>query len=275
MNATRLDRTILRLTGPDARPFLDNLITQDLTRLADAPVYGGLLSPQGKVQADFFVWPFAEGVYLDADPNRGADLMRRLTMFKLRAAVEIADVSAEFAILAGDGDAPANAAPDPRLPDLGWRKLAAAGEAEDVSAEAAPYASRRIAAGVPDLAADSGAEEVFALEALFEELHGVDFKKGCFVGQENVSRMKRRATTRKKFCPIVFDGAAPAPMTEVTAAGVSFGTVRTGIGGRAIALLRLDRVAEALAQGKTLEAGGRPVHIDPPGWLLMPAKDAT
>ncbi|MET0182615.1 MAG: folate-binding protein [Caulobacterales bacterium] len=274
MSALRLDRTILRLSGPDARPFLDNLITQNLERLTNKPVYGGLLSPQGKAQADFFIWPQADdGLLLEADPARGADLFRRLSMFKLRAAVTIDDESAAYAVVAGFDDTPEGAAADPRLAALGWRKIVPAAEAEAIVRDDMRYAAHRIACGVPDLAIDAAAEEVFALEALFEELNGVDFKKGCFVGQENVSRMKRRATTRKKFCPIAFEGAAPAPMTPITAGGVEFGSVRSGIDGFAIALLRLDRVTEALAQGKTLDAGGKLVTLAPPSWLLMPAKE--
>jgi folate-binding Fe-S cluster repair protein YgfZ len=111
---------------------------------------------------------------------------------------------------------------------------------------------------------------LFALEALFEELNGVDFHKGCFVGQENVSRMKRRATTRKKLCPIGFAGEAPAPGTPITAGAAVQGDVRTGLAGRALALIRLDRAQEALDKGETLLAGDRPVRLDPPPWLIMP-----
>jgi folate-binding protein YgfZ len=134
----------------------------------------------------------------------------------------------------------------------------------------AEYNARRIALGVPDLARDAVVEEVFALEALLEELNGVDFQKGCFVGQENVSRMKRRATTRKKFCPIVFAGPAPAPGTPLMSGAAEMGSVRSGAEGRAIALVRLDR---ALAATAPLTADGRPVRLDPPPWLILPQRD--
>src|SRR5262249_7611286 len=161
-------------------------------------IYAGLLSPQGKVAADFFLWGDGDAVLIEADAARGPDLLRRLGLYRLRAQGEIADVSSRMSAHAhaGQPDAPF-AAPDPRLSALGWRTLGAAGAG---AMDRAAYEKRRVQEGVPDLAADGEPEEVFALEALFEELNGVDFQKGCFVGQENVSRMKRRATTRRKFC---------------------------------------------------------------------------
>lgn len=260
----RLDRSLIRVSGPEARKFLNNVLTQELDRLDSAPVvYAALLTPQGKVLADMFVWAEPEGVLLDVDPARGEDLMRRLSMYKLRANATLEDVSFEHDVLVSDS-AFDGAAPDPRMPALGWRKIAPKGAATTNHAE---YDARRLALGVPDLARDCGPDEVFALEALLEELNGVDFQKGCFVGQENVSRMKRRATTRKKFCPIMFDGAPPAPGTPVLAGAAELGTVRSGAEGRAMALLRLDRALEAHA---LLTADGKDVRLDPPDWLLLP-----
>src|SRR5690606_32158292 len=120
---------------------------------------------------------------------------------------------------------------------------------------------------------DAAPEEVFALEALLEELNGVDFKKGCFIGQENVSRMKRRATTRRKFCPIAFDGEAIPYGATVRAGEAEIGAVRSGGAGRAIALLRLDRALEALDAGAPLSAAGRSIRLDPPPWLTLPARE--
>lgn len=273
--AYRLDRTVLFLSGPDAAPFLQNLATQDLDRLAGTPaVYAGLLSPQGKVLADFFIWRGEGGLWLEADAARGPDLLRRLSMFKLRAAVTIEDKSDAVCVLAGNEDAPPGAiarAPDPRLPALGWRALAP--QAPTAPEPLAAYHAARIAAGVPDLVQDASPEEAFALEALFEELNGVDFHKGCFVGQENVSRMKRRATTRRKFCRIAFDGEAPAYGAPVQAGEVVLGAVRSSAAGKAIALLRLDRALAAASQGTVLAAAGAPIRLDPPDWLILPGKD--
>ncbi|MDX2275949.1 MAG: hypothetical protein NW206_10925 [Hyphomonadaceae bacterium] len=277
MPPARLDRTILRLTGPDARSLLNGLLTQNLDLLDQAPVvYAGLLTPQGKVIADMLVWAAPDGVLIEADPARGPDLLRRLTLYKLRAAVAIEDTSATHMVLVSDV-AFEGAAPDPRLPALGFRSIAPRADAPAVDLEA--LHAKRLALGVPDLAADAAAEEVFALEALFEELNGVDFHKGCFVGQENVSRMKRRATTRKKFCPIVFEGAAPSIGESVRAGEAELGSVRAVGAGRALALLRLDRALEALSRGGALMAGETEVRLAAPDWLILPeppsAQDAA
>jgi folate-binding protein YgfZ len=266
---TRLDRTLIRVSGPDARGFLNNLLTQSLDYLvAGHARYGALLTPQGKVIADMLIWGEGESFVLDADPSRGADLLRRLAMYKLRAQVEIEDVSERRNVLVAD-DVFGEAQLDPRLPALGWRALSAIRSPDG----AAAYEAKRVALGVPDLARDAAPDEVFAGEALLDEQNGVDFQKGCFVGQENVSRMKRRGTTRKKFCRVAFDGEAPAPMTPVLAGEAEIGTVRTGVPGHAIALLRLDRAQEALDAGKTLTAGGREIRLDPPAWLILPQRD--
>jgi folate-binding protein YgfZ len=271
----RLDRTLIRVSGPDSAAFLDNLLTQDVQKLAGAGVqYAALLTPQGKVSADMLLWAAEDGVIIECDASRGPDLMRRLAMYKLRAQVAFEDVSGAFAACYRQKPF-ANAHPDPRFPDgaLGWRAILPSGEATAVS-DGGSCDAHRLALGVPDLARDAQPDEVFAGEALLEELRGVDFQKGCFVGQENVSRMKRRATTRKKFCPIAFDGEPPAFGVAVRSGAAELGSVRTGTAGRAMALLRLDRALEAVAEGKELEADGRPIRLDPPAWLILPAADA-
>ena len=262
---TRLDRSLIRVSGPDARKFLTNVLTQELDKLEQAPVvYAALLTPQGKVLADMIVWAAPDGVLLDVDPSRAEDLFRRLSMYKLRADAKLEDVTASHDVLAA-AEAFEGATRDARLPELGWRKvMTKAARLEDAGA----YAARLLALGVPDLARDAAPDEVFAGEALLDELNGVDFQKGCFVGQENVSRMKRRATTRKKFCPIVFEGAPPAPGAIINAGAAEIGTVRSGADGRAMALLRLDRALDAK---EPLAAGGKEVRLAPPDWLILPA----
>jgi folate-binding protein YgfZ len=197
--------------------------------------------------------------------------MARLNMYKLRRQVLIEDANENHAAIFSP-EPFEGAAPDPRFPDgaLGWRALGAADASPENGAEV--FEASRLALGAPDLARDADPEEVFALEALFEELHGVDFQKGCFVGQETVSRMKRRATTRKKFCPIIFDHDAPSPGTPLLAGENEVGSVRTGAPGRAIAFLRLDRALEAVDKGAALTAAGKPVRLDPPPWLIVPTR---
>ncbi|MCX7358832.1 MAG: folate-binding protein [Alphaproteobacteria bacterium] len=264
----RVERSLIAVTGPDARDFLQNLLTQDLDKLdASGVVYAALLSPQGKVSADMFVWAREEGLLLDVDPSRGADLMRRFSMYKLRANVTLADVSGEVGVLVSTALF-GGAVSDPRLAALGFRAIAPKSDAVLASTD-----ENRIAAGVPDLTRDAQPEEVFAGEALLEELNGVAFDKGCFVGQENVSRMKRRATTRKKFCPVVFDGEPMVFGTPLLAGEAEIGSVRTGVAGRAISLLRLDRALDAVAAGKPLTAAGREIRLDPPPWLILPQRE--
>jgi len=261
----RLHRALIRVAGPDARGFLNNLLTQSLDNLDAAGVlYGALLTPQGKVLADMAIWAEADAVVLELDPSAAEAIQRRLAMYKLRANVKL---EADARSVLWSTQPFEGALADPRLAALGWRKLS---DVSDESGDAA-YEAHRLALGVPDLARDAKPDEVFGLEALLEELNGVDFKKGCFIGQENVSRMKRRATTRKKFCPISFEGEALPYGAPVTAGDAELGEVRTGTAGRAIALLRLDR---ALAAPDALAVAGRSVRLDAPEWLALPPIDA-
>lgn len=270
----RLDRALIRVSGPDSVDFLDNLLTQKVENL-NTPRYAALLSPQGKVIADMFLWRTNGDIVIDADATRGEDLLRRLSMYKLRADVAVADASAALGALFSDARFE-GAAADPRLPDeaLGWRKIAPRAEAQGFTDGADVYDARRLAMGTPDLARDAVPEEVFAGEALLEELGGVDFQKGCFVGQENVSRMKRRATTRRKFCPISFEGAPPAFGAAIQAGDAEIGTVRSGAHGRAIALIRLDRALELSANGARFTVEDREIRLDPPSWLILPLREA-
>lgn len=268
----RLDRALIRASGPDARNFLNNLLTQNLELSGASKVqYGALLTPQGKIVTDVMIWEDDQSLVLEVDRANGGDLLKRLTMYKLRAQVFLEDISNQLAAVWSrvpfDGGFC-----DPRLEALGWRGVASGDVASGDGAAA--LNSHRIALGVPDLARDAAPEEVFALEALLEELNGVDFQKGCFIGQENVSRMKRRATTRRKFCPVVFEGVPPPFGTPIRAGEAELGSVRTGMEGRAIALLRLDRALGAADKGEQLFAGETPIRLDPPDWLILPPRGA-
>ena len=268
--AYRLDRFLIRISGPEARPFLDALVTQNLDRLEREPcLYAGLLTPQGKLFADMIVWRDNDGLILEADPARGPALLQKLNLHKLRAQVSLSDANQDLCVIWDGGGEP-----DPRLAALGLRRLAPRAEAEKLENGAAAFAARMLACGVPDPVRDGALDDAFALEALFEELNGVDFKKGCFLGQENVSRMKRRATTRKKFCPIVFEGEAPAFGAPIKAGEAEIGTVRSGANGRAIAFVRLDRALEAAEKDQALTAGEKIVRLAPPAWLILPAATA-
>lgn len=282
----RLDRAFLRVSGLDAIAFLDNLLTQDVTKIDEKGLlYAALLTPQGKIVSDMFLWSERrvtedsseprDGILIEVDRRFAGELLRRLLMYKLRSAVSIEDVSDyRIALWVPPPDSARGGLPDPRFTDFqhGWRATSGPLRYETPDGDAG-YEAHRIALGVPDLARDAQPEEVFAGEALLEELNGVAFDKGCFVGQENVSRMKRRATTRKKFCPVVFEGEAIAYGAPVLAGEAEIGSVRTGVAGRAIALLRLDRAIDAVAAGKSLTAAGREIRLDPPPWLILPQRE--
>lgn len=276
----------MRVTGDDARPFLDGLLTCGMDRVSpDSPRFGGLLTPQGKLLFDFLVFeapPDAGGgFYLDCAAVFAPDLVKRLGFYRLRAKVAVENLSGSLAIVAGWGDAakPPDemglVAGDPRLPALGWRAIVAPDDAATLASsgeEAADaYEAHRIGLGVPKGGRDFLWNAAFPHEALMDQLHGVDFDKGCYVGQEVVSRMQHRGTARTRIVPIVYhDGFTAEAGSEVTAGGRTVGTVGTGINGRGLAMIRLDRAADALAAGELITAGGLPVSLEKPDWVAFP-----
>jgi folate-binding protein YgfZ len=280
------DRGVVRVAGEDAKSFLDGLATCDLDRVAPGrPRYGGLLTPQGKILFDFIVFQAEDGgYYLDCPKAQAADLVRRLGFYKLRAKVAVADSSAEFSVVAGWGDStqPTDAmaaGDDPRLAALGWRAILARDFAGSIGQqEGEAYHAHRIALGVPEGGKDFVFGDAFPHEALMDQLHGVDFDKGCYVGQEVVSRMQHRGTARTRIVPLVYlDGSAAVPGAEVTAGDRAIGTTGSAAGGRGLAMIRLDRAADALASGAPIHAGGRPVRLERPDWVTfeVPSEAAT
>jgi folate-binding protein YgfZ len=259
------DRGVLRLAGADARKFLQGLITADIDRVRDgAGLHAGLLTPQGKILFDFFVVADGGDVLLDIARDKAAELAKLLGFYKLRAAIEIADApSLAVAVIWGGTPSPLDGAiiyPDSRLTELGVRAVLPAGAgAGDLGcdlASADDYHAFRIGLGVPEGGRDYAFGEAFPHEALFDQLSGVDFTKGCFIGQEVVSRMEHRGTARRRIVPVEGDGPLPAPGTSVEAGGVPIGTLGSVSGGKGLAMLRLDRAEEALARGAALMAGG-------------------
>ncbi|WP_245443861.1 folate-binding protein YgfZ [Microvirga sp. KLBC 81] len=283
------DRGVVRVSGEDAKSFLDGLITCDLDRVSpEAARLGALLSPQGKVLFDFIVFQAPEeiggGYYLDTLKLFATDLTKRLTFYKLRAKVVIEDLSDAMAVVAGwDEQRPDDevglVAEDPRLPELGWRAIIAAQDAaEFAKAPAEAYHVHRIALGVPEGGRDFLFGDAFPHEALMDQLHGVDFDKGCYVGQEVVSRMQHRGTARTRIVPAAYEGGFAADMgVEVTAGEKVLGKTGTGAEGRGLIMIRLDRAADALAAGEPILAGGIPVQLEKPYWVNFsyPGEGAT
>jgi len=259
-------RAVLRLGGLDARDWLQGLVSNDVRRLArDHAVYAALLTPQGKYLFDFFLVEGADGaILLDVAASRAAALMQRLSLYRLRRDVQIADVSAQTQVAlvwrAQTGQAPL-AAPgalvvaDPRDAALGWRLYAqdAAAALALAGAEAAPrdaYDALRVAVAAPESGVELIPDDSYILEAGFERLNGVDFRKGCYVGQEVTARMRHKTDLRKGLLRVRVEGAAPPPGTPVTTAdGKPAGALFTVIDGAGLAHLRFDRAAGPLKAG--------------------------
>jgi folate-binding protein YgfZ len=257
-------RVLVRIGGADWRDFLQGLLTQDVETLAPGELrFAGLLTPQGKLLFDLFLLGTEVGCLIDVAADRRDALIQRLTIYRLRAKVEITADPGRVQALWGSGPGVATDwFVDPRLPALGWRGYVAAwhGGASDLGE--AGYDAHRLALGVPDPAKDAPLETTYPLEANFDLLNGVDFKKGCFVGQETTSRMKRRGVVKSRMLPLRFDGPPPAFGAEVLAGTLRAGEVRSGADGAAMALVRLDRI-----EGAELTVDGRAVEVERPGYL--------
>ena len=234
-------RRILKLTGSEAESFLQGLVTNDLKRLDDGLVYAALLTPQGKYIADFFLLRQGDAVLLDVDASLADTLMQRLTLYKLRADVQIAET--DFRVRRGTGPAPEGALADPRHPDLGWRLYGDEGGDDGTDFDAI-----RVAHCIPETGIEL-TPETFILEAGFERLGGVDFRKGCYVGQEVAARMKHKTELRKGLVRVAVTGRAPVGTAIATAEGKPAGTLYTQADGQGIAYLRHDRSSPGMTAG--------------------------
>lgn len=238
-------RRILRLTGTDVRDFLQGLITNDINHLETGLVYAAILTPQGKYLADFFLVPAGDAVLLDVAASLGDALVQRLNMYKLRADVIIGE--ADLHLHRGLGDQPADGFTDPRHKELGWRAYRETPQTDDT----VDWTALRVAHLIPE----TGIElkpDTFILEAGFERLSGVDFRKGCYVGQEVTARMKHKTELRKGLARVSISGAAETG-SDITANGKIAGTLLSRTSDDAIAYLRFDRATgEMHAEDATL-----------------------
>lgn len=273
------DRALVTVTGPDATALLQGVVTCNVETLGAAEArLGALLTPQGKIQFDFLISRIAEGYRLDVAAEQAAGLAKRLTLYRLRAKVEIA-VDPTVAIAASWGGsttaAEVDVAADARVADLGARLYAAAG-AFSADASEADYHAHRIALGVPEGGRDFPLGDAFPHEALMDQLGGVDFRKGCYVGQEVVSRMQHRGTARTRMLPARYaGGAAAASGSEITAGAKVLGVTGGGAAGRGLVMLRLDRLADAVAAGEPLRADGKVLTVERPAFATFAMPDAA
>lgn len=228
-----MQRKVFRISGTDARRFLQNLITNDVKRLDTGPVYSALLTPQGKFIADFFLIPAGNDVLLDVDADASTTLIPRLNMYKLRADVTISET--DLIVSRGLENAPEGAVADPRDANLGWRYYGA----EDLGTETVDWDALRVDHKIPEMGRELDAES-YILEMGFEGLNGVDFRKGCYVGQEVTARMKHKTELRKGLVRLVGDADIPEN-ADVISNGKVIGRTHTSAGKRALAYLRYDR----------------------------------
>jgi folate-binding protein YgfZ len=276
------DRGVITVTGGDAEGFLHKVVTNNMLDIpAGEARYSGLLTPQGKLLFDFFVVPLPEGAqtgfYFDCLKTQAPELVKRINFHKLRAKIAVEDRSATLGVAAFWNEAPpqgfeGSVYTDPRA-DLGTRVIgthAALAEIAAVNEDA--FEAHRIALGVAEGGLDFPYGDSFVHDANLDLMHGVDFKKGCYVGQEVVSRVHFRKSARKRIVKIRFDGPAPAPGTEVVADETTIGHVGSVAGSNGLAMLRIDRLGEAQAAGTSLKAGAARVEaLVPPEFF----KDAA
>ncbi len=240
-----MERAIYRITGADREHFLQGLVTNDVAGLKQGLVYAALLTPQGKYLADFFLVPAQDSILIDIAASIAAPTIQRLTMYKLRADVQISETGLH--LHRGTDTPPADGFTDPRHPALGWRAYRET--PPEASAELPDWDTLRVKYLIPETGTEL-TPDTFILEADFERLNGVDFRKGCYVGQEVTARMKHKTELRKGL-GLIHLSASVAPGTALTSDGKPAGTVHSVAGDRAIAYLRYDRAEKDLMAGDT------------------------
>ena len=262
------------MAGAETEGFLQRLITNSVKDIAPGESrFSALLSPQGKILFDFFVIPLPEGdgFLIDCVREQSAALAQRLTFHKMRAKIAIEDQSATLGVAAILDDGAAAEIDeivyrDGRAPGMGRRVVAARETlAKTAGADSAEYEARRIAAGVPKGGVDFVYGDTFVQDSNLDWLNGIDFKKGCYVGQEVVARVHHRKSAKKRIVKFSFEGAPPAAGTEIAAAGAALGRVGSTAGSEGLAMLRIDKLEEAQAAGAAVAAGETPIAIAPPG----------
>ncbi len=263
------DRAVVAVEGPDRVAFLQGLVSNDVEQAAPGrAVWAALLSPQGKWLADFFILADGERLLLDVERAQAAMLAQKLSRFRLRSKVTVSVLDGWQVHVAWGGvpEVPSGAvaAPDPRLAEAGWRVLAAEALPAEASVEA--WDAHRLALGLPEGSRDLEADKTVLLEAGFDELSGVSWTKGCYMGQELTARTKYRGLIKRRLVPVEVQGTLPPPGTPVLRGEAEVGTLRSGLGGRALATLRLEALGEALS------CGGAVVVPRLPGWMKVGSK---
>jgi tRNA-modifying protein YgfZ len=265
-------RGVIEVTGEDRVGFLQGLVSNDVADARDgAAVWAALLTPQGKFLAEFFIMADAERLLLDCERAQSAMLVQRLTRFRLRSKATIRDLGELLDVYAawdGRPDLPSGAivVADPRLADAGWRILSQSPMPAPLVDEHGweAWDRHRLALGLPDGTRDLEPEKTVLLEAGFDELHGVSWTKGCYMGQELTARTRYRGLVKRRLVPVAIDGPLPSPGTPVLRSGVEVGVMRSGRDGRGLAQLRLDSIEGPLT------CGGSALAVRVPSWMRLP-----
>ncbi|TCR93068.1 folate-binding protein YgfZ [Rhizobium sp. BK376] len=264
-------RRLLHVIGADAESFLQNLITTDLSALGtDDAKPGALLTPQGKILFDFMIWRDGSGFVLETDAEQQEGLLKRLTMYRLRAAVELSVDEVE-GVTVSWGDDASEGREDSRFAKAGIRLLRRVGQ-HGADAEAL-YEALRIECGVALSGADFALSDAFPHDVLMDFNGGLSFRKGCYVGQEVVSRMQHRGTARRRVVIVSGENALPVAGTEISAGGKPIGTLGSVVGNHGLAIVRIDRAGEAMAAETPILIGDVKASLALPAWsgLAFPA----
>ena len=282
------NRGLIKIEGPDARDYLQGLVSQDMTRISDSQaVYSAFLTPQGKFLYDFFCFEISGALVLDCEADRRSDFFKRLSMYKLRSDVTLSDITDDFQVYGvidddlGLGEERGHTAPlgggvayvDPRLAAMGARAVLPQGDTALDAAGLAPgttedYERARIALGLADGSRDMAVDKALLLENGFEELDGVSFTKGCFMGQELTARTRYRGLVKKRLLPVTINGTAPEVGAALQGPDREAGEMRTSQGNVGLALVRLDQ----LADGVSFTAGDTTLTPTVPDWVVFQDK---
>lgn len=269
------DRGVLEVAGEDRVAFLQGLISNDAAEAAPGrAVWAALLTPQGKWLADFFLFSDGERLLLDCERAQAPALVARLSRFRLRSRVSLRDASEEFHVHAGWGDKATPegaivAASDPRLPNAGWRALAVA-PLPGVDAEPEDWDRHRLGLGLPDGSRDMAAEQSVLLEAGFDELRGISWTKGCYMGQELTARTRYRGLLKRRLVPVAVEGPLPPRGAPVLAGVIEVGEMRSGRDGLGMALLRIDALDKS-----DLRCGEAVLAARVPDWMVLPKRETA
>lgn len=277
------NRALIHMKGADAETLLQGLITFDMERLkTNDSGFGALLTPQGKVLFDFIILPMGDGFLFDTLAGAGSDLLKRMSMYKLRSDVQLEDVSDAYSVLAFVPSSPDDALPklsdpivsDPRHVGLGYRAYVPVADVDVVLAKAnvsldtsSSYTAKRVELAIPEAPVDYKYADVFPHDINLDQMHGVGFDKGCFVGQEVVSRVKHRGTARKRIVIVSSDDKLPEPGTDIQSENKSIGTLGSVADNKGLAMVRLDKVNDVLEEGRNINAGDVRVTPALPDWV--------